>query len=184
VITIRPYRELDAQSVGQLIADTYGEFNLSFAPPGERGAFLGPFQHARSPEEAHQEAIARAIRSEMAFVAEEDGDVVGVLRGRVERLASLFVRGDRQRQGIGRRLVARFEQESRGQGVTVIRVASTLVAVPFYLKLGYKRSTGVRAGWSFEGRGLHVQPMRKILAGDGTDGCSQGRLEGRSCRAL
>ncbi len=166
MITIRRYRKADAQAVGLLIADTYGQFNLAFAPPGERGPFLGPFQHARSPDRAHREAIARAIRSEMVFVAEEEGEILGVLRGRRERLASLFVRGDRHRQGIGRLLVERFEQECLAQGVAVIRVASTLDAVPFYLAMGYKRSTGVRPGWSFEGTGLSVQPMRKDLAGD------------------
>jgi GNAT superfamily N-acetyltransferase len=163
VSSIRPYDETDAQGIGRLIADTYGEFNLSFAPPAERALLLGPFQHARSPEKEHQEAIARAIRSEFVFVAEEEGEIVGVLRGRKERLASLFVRGDRHRQGIGRRLVERFESECVGQGVTVIRVASTLHAVSFYLAMGYKRSTGIRAGWSFEGRGLRYQPMKKIL---------------------
>jgi GNAT superfamily N-acetyltransferase len=173
VITIRRYREDDAQSVGQLIADTYGEFNLSFASPEERVLLLGPFQHARSPEQAHQEAIARVIRSEMVFVAEEEGEIVGVLRGRKERLGSLFVRGDRHRQGIGRRLVERFEQECRGQGVSVIRVASALYAVCFYLKMGYKRSTGVRSGWSFEGTGLQVQPMKKILKETGHPASSQ-----------
>jgi GNAT superfamily N-acetyltransferase len=167
VITIRPYRESDARSVGQLIADTYSTFNLSFASPGDRARLLGPFQHAYSPEKAHREAIARTICSEMVFVAEEEGEIVGVLRGRRERLASLFVRGDRHRQGIGRMLVERFEQESRGQGVTVIRVASTLYAVPFYLAMGYKRSTGVRSAWSFEGRGLQVQPMKKTLRRSG-----------------
>lgn len=163
VIIIRRYREDDAQSVGVVIADTYGGFNLLFVAPEERGLFLGPFRYARSLDRAHQEAIARAIRSEMVFVAEEEGELVGVLRGRRERLASLFVRSDRHRRGIGRRLVGCFEQESLTEGVTVIRVASTLYAVPFYLAMGYKRSTGVRSGWSFEGTGLQVQPMRKNL---------------------
>jgi hypothetical protein len=94
VITIRPYRESDAQSVGLLIADTYGEFNLAFAPPGERGPFLGPFQHARSPSPEHQEAITRTIRAEMVFVAEEEGEIVGVLRGRRERLACCLLGPD------------------------------------------------------------------------------------------
>lgn len=163
MITIRCYQENDAQSVGRLIADTYGEFNLSFAPPEERGPFLGPFQHARSAEKAHRDAISEVIRAPMVYVAEEDGEVMGVLRGRRERLASLFVRGDQQRRGIGRRLVERFEQESLEQGTRVVRVAATLYAVPFYLALGYRRSTGIRTGWSFEGRGLKVQPMKKIL---------------------
>jgi GNAT superfamily N-acetyltransferase len=163
MITMRCYQESDAERVGRLIADTYREFNLSFVPPEEVGLFLGPFRHSRSQEQAHQEAIAQVIRSAMVLVAEDDGELVGVLRGRKERLASLFVRGDYHRRGIGRQLVERFEQECRRQGATVIRVAATLTAVPFYLALGYKRSTGVRTGWSFEGRGLRVQPMRKVL---------------------
>jgi GNAT superfamily N-acetyltransferase len=164
MITIRNYEERDAVQVGRLIADTYSEFNLAYLPPEELGLFLGPFRHARSAEKAHQEAIAEVIRSAMVFVAEDDGEMVGVLRGRTDRLASLFVRGEHHRQGIGRRLVDRFEQACLRQGGTVIRVAATLYAVPFYLALGYKRSTGVRSGWSFEGRGLPVQPMRKLLS--------------------
>lgn len=164
MITIRPYAESDAESVGRLIAETYSHFNLSFLPPEQRGPFLGPFRHAGSPDEAHRQAIIEVIDAPLVYVAEDGGQVVGVLRGRHERLASLFVRGDRHRQGIGARLVERFEQESIRRGSTVVRVAATLHAVPFYLALGYRRSTGVRSGWSFEGHGLKVQPMKKVLA--------------------
>jgi len=163
MFTIREYHDSDAESVGQLIADTYSEFNLSFATEAEKALLLGPFRHARSDEPAHKQAIAAVVIAAMVFVAEADGQIVGVLRGRPERLQSLFVRGDFHRQGIGRRLVQRFEQECLRRGATVIRVASSLYAVPFYLALGYKRSTGVRPGWSFEGSGLQVQPMRKVL---------------------
>jgi GNAT superfamily N-acetyltransferase len=163
MITIRPYREDDAPAVGRLIADTYGSYNLTFVPPEERGPFLGPFEHARSPDPVHREAIARTICSEMVFVAEDEDEIVGVLRGRKERLGSLFVRSDRHRQGIGRRLVERFESECHRQGVAAIRVAATLYAVPFYLAMGYTRSTGVRTGWSFQGKGLKIQPMKKKL---------------------
>jgi GNAT superfamily N-acetyltransferase len=162
-IVVRDYRERDAPSVGRLIADTYTTYNLDFLPPEARGPFLGPFEYARSSEPTHRAAIAQAIGSEMVFVAEADGEIVGVLRGRKERLASLFVRGDRHRQGIGRKLVQHFERASRTQGVEVIRVAATLYGVPFYLAMGYKRSTGVRSSQSFEGRGLPTQPMRKVL---------------------
>ncbi len=109
--TIRPYHEADAESVGRLIVETYSKFNLSFATPEELGKLLGPFRHAWSAEPAHRAAIAEVIRSQWVFVAEEDGEIVGVLRGRKERLGSLFVRGDHHRQGIGRRLVEQFEQE-------------------------------------------------------------------------
>jgi putative acetyltransferase len=164
MLTIRPYRESDAENVGRLIADTYSRFNLSFAAPEELGKLLGPFRHAWSAEPAHREAIARVIRAPLVFVAEENGEIVGVLRGRKERLASLFVRGDHHRRGIGRRLLAQFEQESVRQEVRVIRLAATLYAVPFYTALGYRKTTGIRNGWSFEGTGLKYQPMKKVLA--------------------
>jgi GNAT superfamily N-acetyltransferase len=162
-IDIRRYRESDAPAVGRLIADTFSEFNLSSAPAEERDLLLGPFWHARSPEEDHQAAIAQAIWSEMVFVAVCEGEFVGVLRGRTTRLGSLFVRGDCHRRGIGRRLVGRFEQECAGQGSSAIKVAATLYAVPFYLEMGYRRTTGVRAYRGFGGSGLVYQPMKKIL---------------------
>ncbi|MFO7698807.1 MAG: GNAT family N-acetyltransferase [Anaerolineae bacterium] len=161
--SIRRFGESDARIVGVLIADTYSAINLSFVPAERLGLYLGPFRHARSDEPSHREGIAAAIRSATVLVAESEGEIVGVLRGRTERLASLFVRGDHQRRGIGRALVERFEAESRVQGVTVIRVAATVYGVPFYTALGYQRSTGMRQGTSFEGRGLPIQPMKKVL---------------------
>ena len=161
--TIRPYSDIDAQEVGELIADTYCRFNLSFAAPGELAKLLGPFQHAGSTEPVHRDAIAQVLRAPMVYVAEGGGEIVGVLRGRQERLASLFVRADHQRRGIGRRLVERFEQQSMRRGVGVIRVAATLYAIPFYTAMGYRKTTGVRNGWSFQGRGLQYQPMKKVL---------------------
>ena len=163
-MVIRPYRETDAQAVGRLIADTFSQFNLSSLMPEERGLLLGPFRHSGSIEPVHQEAIARAIRSEMVFVAEVDGEIAGVLRGRTTRLGSLFVRGDYHRRGIGRMLVARFEQACVEQGGSAVKVAATVYAVPFYLAMGYKRTTGVRAYHAFGASGLRYQPMKKVLS--------------------
>jgi GNAT superfamily N-acetyltransferase len=164
-VEIRAYREADAGAVGRLIADTFGEFNLSSVAAEQRDSLLGPFLYARSPDPDHQAAIARAIQSEIVLVAERGGEIVGVLRGRVTRLGSLFVRGDCHRQGIARRLVERFEREVAAQGDTVIKVASTLFAVPFYLAVGYKRTTGVRAYHAFGAAGMAYQPMKKVLKG-------------------
>jgi GNAT superfamily N-acetyltransferase len=168
--TIRAYRNGDAASVGRLIARTYSAFNLGFAPPEQQAGLLGPFGFADSAERAHRAAIAEAIGAPIVLVAEEAGGIVGVLRGgRVDGrgrtvLQSLFVAADHQRRGIGRRLVERFEKACPAGGVTVIKVASTLYAVPFYRALGYRRSTGVRTGRSFRGSGLPYQPMRKTIA--------------------
>ena len=59
--------------------------------------------------------------------------------------------------------VEQFEQACLQQGETVIRVAATPHAVPFYQAVGYKKTTGVRAMRSFDGSGFEYQPMKKQL---------------------
>jgi GNAT superfamily N-acetyltransferase len=172
MITIRHYRKADAPSVGVLIADTYDRFNLSYAPAKERAKLLGPFYFARSRKQTHRDAIVKILRAPLILVAEDDGEIVGVLRGgRKDQqrvvLQSLFVKASYHRQGIGRKLVARFERVCLRGGTTVIRLSATLYAIPFYAALGYKCSTGVRTGTSFQGAGFRYQPMRKILSVDG-----------------
>ena len=163
MITIRDYQEDDVKQVGILIADTYTEFNLGFASEEELPLLLGPFRHARSSDQAHQQQIAETIHSEIVLVAEDGSKIVGVLRGRKERLASLFVHKDYHRRGIGQKLVEQFERESLNQGVSLIEVAATLYAVPFYKKMGYEESDDIKTSWSFDGYGLQHQPMIKML---------------------
>ena len=163
MIILRPYCESDAPSVGRLIADTFSAFNLAYASPEERDLLLGPFGHARSPEPYHQAAIAEAIRAEMVYLAQDEAEIVGVLRGRPDKLQSLFVRADHHRQGIGRRLVECYERQCRRQESAAIKVQATLYAVPFYLAMGYRRTTGVRSMRIFEGARFPSQPMKKVL---------------------
>jgi GNAT superfamily N-acetyltransferase len=88
---------------------------------------------------------------------------VGALRGRPDRLQSLFVDQAYHRQGIGRRLVERFEDECRRQNATEIQCAATLYAIPFYLSMGYEKVGDVETGPCFEGDYFMWQPMRKML---------------------
>ncbi len=164
-ILIRDYNELlDAQPVGRLIAETYRKYNLAFAEPALQEKFLGPFAMAWSHEKSHQEAIVRVLRTDKIFVAVDGDQIVGVLRCKPGRLQSLFVSGDHHHLGIGRRLAECCEQACARWGSRNITLAATLYAVPFYQALGYKKSTGVRTGWSFSGYGLRYQPMKKVLA--------------------
>jgi len=166
---IRRYQENDAEQVGILIAETYGDFNLPEMTLDKRESMLGPFAFARSSASEHRDAIAGAIRAPSVWVAERGGEILGVLRGgRVDHLgrtvlSSLFVSGKHHRQGIGRALVERFEREYLAKGVRVFKLSATLYAVPFYLSTGYKKSTGVRSMSSFDESGLPYQPMKKVV---------------------
>ena len=169
MFTIRRYQKSDVEQVGILIAETYGDFNLSEMTPEKRQAMLGPFAFARSSAPEHRDAIAEAIEAPAVWVAEQDGEIIGVLRGgRVDHLgrtvlSSLFVSGEHHRQGIGRALVERFEGEYIAKGVRVFKLSATLYALPFYLSVGYRKSTGVRSMHSFEEDGLPYQPMKKVV---------------------
>jgi GNAT superfamily N-acetyltransferase len=167
MLLIRDYYEKsDSTAVGRLIARTSNEINPTFAPTEERDHDLAPLLFASSLENRHQAAIARLIWADKVYVAEEDGEMAGVLRGEKKdcgRILSLYVRGEYHWDGIGRKLVERFEQDCEWDQVPLIKVASTLYAVPFYRCLGYKRSTGIRSGFHREGRGFIYQPMKKYL---------------------
>ncbi len=164
--TIRNYDEtMDAQTVGVLIAETYRKYNLDFASPDEQRRLLGPFFYAWSDEPTQQEAIRRVLKAVRVFVAEDGNRIVGVLRCRPGRLQSLFVHEDHHRQGIGRQLSERCDQVSLSGGCRSITVAAAPFAIHFYEAVGYKKSTGLRNGWSFEGRDLVYQPMKKVLPG-------------------
>lgn len=166
-VILRPYQAADARAVGRLIADTYRAFNLAALPPEQQARYLGPFLFATSQDPAHRADIARMIQAPMVYVAEVGGEIAGVLRGRPGRLHSLFVSAGHHGHGIGRALVTRFEEECRAAGATKITLASTLFAVPFYQRMGYKKSTGVRAPArspaTRTGLGPAWQPMKKKL---------------------
>lgn len=163
MITIRDYIESDAESIGKLIADTYSKYNLARLSSEEIKLALGPFQYAWSLDESHKAKIAGVIRSEWVYVAVDQESIVGVLRGGKERLASLFVLSNYHRQGVARQLVERFEEECQKHAPMVIPSSASAHAVPFHLMMGYKKSTGLRFGWSFDYDGLPIQPMLKVV---------------------
>ena len=164
---IRSYDEkTDSQAVGVLIAETYRTYNLDFASPDEQLKLLGPFRFAGSTDPVHQDAITRVLKTEMIFVAEDGDQIVGVLRCKPGRLQSLFVRGDHHHQGIGRRLVEQCEHWCANHGSKVISPCINPLCGSILYLLGYKKTTGVRNGWSFDGEGLKYQPMKKHINKD------------------
>jgi len=88
-----------------------------------------------------------------AFVGEK---IIGIIRGRKEKIINLFVDGRYHNKGIGRRLVNKFEIIAGRQGSKFIKINASPYAIGFYQKLGYKKTTGLRSK-----NGLKFQAMIK-----------------------
>jgi hypothetical protein len=164
MVQIRPFNTRDSVAAGVLIADCLTKYILDFVPKHQIADYMGPFFYARSSEPAHQQQIGMFIQAAVVFVAEdENGNISGLLRGQVGRLHGLFVNDWYFFLNTGRKLLEEFENYNQQMGSPKITLASPLYAVPFYLRLGYKKSTGVRSGWCFQGRDLKWQPMKKVF---------------------
>lgn len=164
MIHIRPYREQDSIQAGILLADCTAHNDLEDINPREQADYLGAFINARSQEPSHQQQIAILIQAPYMLVAQQDqGQIKGLLRATPERVLTLCVHDWHFFQDIGRQLLEYFEQDRLAHAITQIKVAAPLFAVPFYLRLGYKRSTGIRSTPAFPAGSLLRQPMKKTL---------------------
>lgn len=156
MIKIRRYRRSDAGAASTLISRTYARFNGDEGTPEAVRVYVERF---RVSEKSIAVIHERFSRTPVFFVALEGGELLGLVRGRENHLVNLYVDGGHHRQGIGKRLFSRFEEVCRRAGNSEITVRSSLFAVPFYTRMGLKKTTGIRSM-----RGLKVQPMKKRLS--------------------
>jgi ribosomal protein S18 acetylase RimI-like enzyme len=80
---------------------------------------------------------------DFCFVAEDDGDIVGVIVGRAYynevHIGDLIVGKDYRRAGVGSKLVAAVEEAYKGKGYEKIALTTFGFQAPeFYKKLGYE----------------------------------------------
>ncbi len=79
------------------------------------------------------------LRKRVLVVATDASDVVGFAQlapdeGEIE---GIYVRPDRQGEGIGRMLLSALEAQARVRGISSLELAATLNAVGFYERAGY-----------------------------------------------
>ena len=111
------------------------------------------------PTKANLKNLAKRYAGDtIAFVATNDEKIVGAAMGTKDELIRLFIRDQHHSRGIGRKLMHRYEQQCHRRKSKSIRILASLYAVDFYVKLGCKKTTGVR-----NLKGMRVQPMKKVL---------------------
>lgn len=135
-IKIRRFRDKDAEEVCNFVRETFLKFVApSFSKKGiEKGlASITP------------KTFTEKAEGSLKYVAVKDGKIIGVIFGNYKKgsISMLFVRKDMVRKGIGKLLLNKIEREMKRHGIKAIRVNSSLYAVPFYEKMGYKKSRGI-----------------------------------------
>lgn len=152
MVKIRKYKKGDLIVCANLIRSTYADFCVVGSDKKASKVYMDMYDVERDCEVV--EKIMKG--SFIFFVAVEDDRILALVRGKSDRITGLFVDKKYHNRGIGKLLVKRFEKEAIKNGAKKIKIRSSLYGVPFYQKLGFKKTTGIR-----NLRGLVVQPMQK-----------------------
>jgi GNAT superfamily N-acetyltransferase len=156
MIKLRKFRKEDTEVVALLVMNTYKQFNSQeFIKKSAVQEYLNYYDPAKN---TIQQLYENFLRTPIFYVAVENNKIIGMIRGGPGRIINLFVDGKQHKKGVGRLLVSKFESEAKKQKSHEIKIRASLYAIPFYQKMGYKKTTGIR---NFHG--LKVYPMKKVL---------------------
>ncbi|KMO43727.1 acetyltransferase [Methylobacterium tarhaniae] len=127
--TIRLATKDDAAEVSRVVLSALHESNARD---------YGPDTIARVARGFMPDGIAAMIAGRQVFVAVDDERILGTasLDGGVVR--AVFVAPDAQGRGIGRALMAEIERTAQGAGVATLTLQSSLTAVGFHDRLGFR----------------------------------------------
>ena len=140
LIPIRRLESGDAPGVAAVIRTALRETNGKDYP----AAFLESFAESMTADE-----IRRRAEASHFYAACDDGRIVGCgaaasYRGRTDEceLRTVFVLPEYQGAGLGRRIVETLESDGLCQRARRIELSSSVTAVGFYQKLGYRFKGG------------------------------------------
>jgi ribosomal protein S18 acetylase RimI-like enzyme len=138
---IRTYKKTDFNEVVELIRDTFSKYNSKDGTKKGIKNYLSHFSKNNLNE------IKESFNSsDIFYVAEVDGKINGIVRGRKSKkfersfhLSNLFISGKYHRKGIATKLYQKFESKAIKLKGKKITINSSIYAVPFYSKMGFKK---------------------------------------------
>lgn len=153
---IRKHKQSDSVQCTQLIYQVFKKFNGNdyFEKSGIQKV-LDSLDVKKLSKEVVLDIFKRAP---IVYVAVEGERIIGVIRGSENKVSSFAVDGKFHGKGLGRKLLQQFEDQAKKNGSNYIKLKSSLFAVSFYQKCGYKKTTGVR---NFQG--LKIINMKKSI---------------------
>lgn len=153
----RKFRKGDIRRIAKIKNSVFSEFNkLDYFDKTAIKRYLEQTSLDKSDKELLDSF--RNTNKSIFYVATENNQIVGYIKGSKDKIGNLFVSGKSHRKGIGKKLVELLEKDAKKQGSNEIKISASTYAVPFYQRMGYKKTTGIRNIY-----GLKIQPMKKIL---------------------
>lgn len=155
MIKIRKFKKTDIYQIADLIKKVFKEFNTKGQTKKAIKAYLAYYDTKNNLKGTTK----NFLKSKIFFVATQKNKIIGVVRGNKERITNLYIDGHYHKRGIGRKLMHIFEKSAKKTGSSQIKIRSSLFAVPFYQKIGYKKTTGIRKMQDE----IRIQSMQKYL---------------------
>ncbi|MCP1497113.1 GNAT superfamily N-acetyltransferase [Pseudomonas migulae] len=127
---IRIATSADATAISQVIIGALRETNAQDYTP----AIIEQVAQNFSPQ-----AILRLLTHRRIYVATIDHHIVATASLDHDVVRSVFVDPTQQGQGIGRRLMAMIQSSALSEGLSLLRVPSSITAEGFYASLGFRK---------------------------------------------
>ena len=147
------YKEYESkylQNVANLIQNTYKAFNMKEGNSFSTNKYYNFFSYKNN----YKLLEKKFQKSTIFYMAVHKKKVIGIIRGTKNRISNLYVEKNYQNKGVATNLLNLFENKAKEK----INVRASLFATSFYIKKGYKKTTGIR-----KYKGLLFQPFKKIL---------------------
>lgn len=130
-IIIRRFREEDAPATAALFHASVHGLTRDHYDQTQRDAW--------APKVPEIGAWLKRLQSQVAFVAERDGHLMGFMTVRPDGYLDLaFVAPDASRQGVAFRLYKAIEAEANALGLTRLHAEASHLARPFFERRGWR----------------------------------------------
>ena len=130
MIEIRKFKEEDALEVSNLVRKTLSEENSKFYPDSVIEHMCNEF----SPK-----FMIGLSKEREFFLAIENSKIIGTITLIKDYVGTVFVNPDYHFKGIGEKLMETIENLAKERKIENLRLNSSINAVDFYEKLGYKK---------------------------------------------
>jgi N-acetylglutamate synthase-like GNAT family acetyltransferase len=128
-MSFRLFQLTDINALHSLMNETISTCYATFPPAYH--------QHWMEVHHSVDQILAEATEG-LTLVIEYRGNIMGTGNIVKDRIQSIMIRPDMQRQGYGTELLQRLEQYAWNTGISVVQLSALMPARPFFERLGYQ----------------------------------------------